>query len=335
MLKALLFALALACAAPTFAQESELARLREEINQLKRSHDERMQALEKRLVDAETRAGNARQGVVEAHPAPQAQGPAPAGMPARSGESAFNPAISLILQGTYARTSQDPKNFVISGFVPSGGEVAPSRRSFGLGESELVMSAAIDPYFRGTAIIALTRENEVEVEEAFVQTLALPGGFTLKAGRFLSGIGYQNEIHRHAWNFQDAPLPYKAFLGGRYRHDGVQLRWVAPTPFYLALGGELGSGELFPGSDQNKNGAGSGALFGHVGGDIGASYAWRAGLSYLRASARDRGYDGPDSLGNTVTNTFNGGTRLWVMDATLKWAPSGNATRMQVNLQAE
>src|SRR3954468_15654227 len=50
-------------------------------------------------------------------------------------ENAFNPAVSLILQGTAARSSQDPANYQISGFAPSGGEVAPPRRGFSLGES--------------------------------------------------------------------------------------------------------------------------------------------------------------------------------------------------------
>src|SRR3954465_3493831 len=49
-----------------------------------------------------------------------------------SGENAFNPAVSLILQGTAARSSQDPANYQISGFAPSGGEVAPPRRGFSL-----------------------------------------------------------------------------------------------------------------------------------------------------------------------------------------------------------
>ena len=131
--------------------------------------------------------------------------------------------------------------------MPSGGEVGPPKRSFGLSETELTFTANIDPYFRGVAIAALTPENEVEVEEAYFQTLALPRGFTLKGGRFLSGIGYQNEIHQHAWDFQDAPLPYKAFLGGRLRQDGVQFRWLAPTPIFLEFGAELSSGDQFPG----------------------------------------------------------------------------------------
>ncbi len=141
----------------------------------------------------------------------------------------FNPEISVILQGTAASIKQDPETYQITGFAPSGGEVGPPRRGFSLAESELWFGGNIDPYFRGQLVAALTPENEIEVEEAFFQTLALGSGFTLKGGRFLSGIGYQNEIHQHAFDFQDAALPYKAFLGGRLNDDGVQLRWVAPT----------------------------------------------------------------------------------------------------------
>src|SRR6185295_19338967 len=131
-----------------FSQDSDLARLREEMRQLQRTYDERMQALEKRLAEAEARARKAELNTAQPQQAAAAPPPAtPA--PGRAAENAFNPGISLILQGTYARTSQDPNNFVIRGFVPSGGEVGSPRRSFGLGESELVVTANIDPYFRG------------------------------------------------------------------------------------------------------------------------------------------------------------------------------------------
>src|SRR5437764_13438149 len=190
--------------------------------------------------------------------------------PARSGTgtNAFNPDIPIILQGTAARSSQNPDNFRITGFAPSGGEVAPPRRGFSLGESELFITSNIDPYFRGQLVAALTPENTLEVEEAFFQTLALGRGFTLKAGRFLSSIGYPNQIHQHAWDFQDAPLPYKAFLGGQLKQDGMQLKWVAPTDLLVELGAELSSGDQFPGNDRNKNGVGGSALLAHVGGDI-------------------------------------------------------------------
>jgi hypothetical protein len=264
------------------------------------------------------------------------RGPAPAPATSRgTGSNAFNPDISLILQGTAARSSQDPANYQITGFAPSGGEVGPVPRSFSLGESELIVSSNIDPYFRGQLVAALTPDNEVEVEEAFFQTLALGGGFTLKGGRFLSGIGYQNSIHQHAWDFQDAPLPYKAFLGGRLNDDGVQAKWVAPTELLVELGAELGRGRAFPSSDSSRNTAGLWSVFGHVGGDIGVSTAWRAGLSYLSASAENRAFDDFNAAGVPVTQSFTGDSKLWIADLILKWAPNGNAEITHLKIQAE
>ena len=246
------------------------------------------------------------------------------------GQSAFNPDISLILQGTLARSSRDPQTYRIDGFAPSGGEVGPAPRGFGLGESELVVSSNIDPYLRGQLVAALTSEDEVEVEEAFFQTLALGRGFALKGGRFLSGIGYQNEIHQHAWDFQDAPLAYKAFLGGRLNDDAVQLRWVAPTDLFVELGGELGRGRSFPGTDRNRNGGNLWTLFGRAGGDLSASTAWRAGLSYVQAKPEDRAFTEDD-----VTQSFSGRSKLWIADAVLKWAPDGNPSSRNLKLQGE
>jgi hypothetical protein len=226
------------------------------------------------------------------------------------GQSTFNPDISVILQGTAAHIKEDPETYQITGFAPSGGEVGPPRRGFSLAESELVLSGNVDPYFAAKLVAALTPEDEVEVEEAYFTTLALGRGFTLKGGRFLSGIGYQNEIHQHAWDFQDAPLAYKAFLGGRFGDDGVQARWVAPTGFLLELGTEVGRGLSFPATDPNKNGAGAWSLFGHVGGEL-AGADWRAGLSYLRVSPRERPVEEDQS--------FSGRSRLWIADFIAKW----------------
>jgi hypothetical protein len=299
------------------------------MKQLKEDYEKRMRALEQRLNEAETKAGKAEQS------AAKAEATAAGATGGRSGENAFNPAISLILQGTYANESQNPKNYQITGFVPSNGEVAPANRGFSLSETELGIAGNIDPYVRGVAVVALTSENEAEVEEAYFQTLALPRGLILKGGRFFSDIGYLNPIHQHAWDFQDAPLVYKAFLGGQLKQDGVQLRWLAPTPVFFELGVELSSGSQYPGSDRNANGVGSTAFFGHLGGDIGPSTAWRTGLSYLRNSPDNRAYDDVDSMGGTTTNSFSGKTKMWIADAVLKWAPNGNASVTNFKLQGE
>jgi hypothetical protein len=308
-------AFAMAFAAPDARAQDAVGKLREEVKQLQ----QRLQALEKRLQETETKADSAA-AQASARPA---------------GESAFNPGISLILQGTAARSTLDPETYQITGFAPSGGEVGPAGRGLRIGESELVLSASVDPYFRGHLVAALTPEGEAEVEEAFFQTLGLGHGFTLKGGRFLSGIGYQNEIHQHAWDFQDAPLAYKAFLGGRLNDDGVQLRWVAPTELFLELGAELGRGRTFPATDRNRNAANAWAAFAHVGGDIGASTAWRAGLSHLRASPENRGFTDLDSLGGEVAHSFTGRSRLWIADFVLKWAPGGNPASTNFKLQGE
>jgi hypothetical protein len=324
-------ALAMASSAPLAAraQEADLAKIREEIRQLKEAYEKRIEALEKRLQAAEIRAAGT-------EPAPaRSESPAAQKVARQAGENAFNPAISLIMQGTAASSSQNPDAYQITGFMPSGGEVAPPKRGLSLTESELVISGSIDPYFRGLLIAALTPDNEVEVEEAYFQTLALGHGFTLKGGRFLSGIGYQNETHQHFWDFQDAPLGYKAFLGGRLNDDGLQLRWVAPTELFAELGVELGRGRTFPATDRNRNGANAWSVFGHLGGDIGSSTAWRAGLSYLDASPRDRAFEDSDSLGNAVTQSFSGTSRLWIADFILKWAPGQNAAVTNFKLQGE
>jgi hypothetical protein len=150
-------------------------------------------------------------------------------------------------------------------------------------------------------------------------------------------VGYQNQIHAHAWDFTDQPLAMKAFLGGQLNEDGIQFRWVAPSALYWDLGTELGRGRAFPASlsSGGKNGARSLNFFTHLGGDVGQSISWQTGLSHLRTNPSDRRYDDLDSLGNAVTNSFSGTSRLWVIDGVLKWSPNGNPTDKNFKLQGE
>ena len=309
--------------------DAEIRELRQQVQQLKQEYEQRIKALEQRLQQAEGAASRAEAQAAKAAPAEAQPG-------ARAvGENAFNPAVSLILNGRYSNLSQDPARFRISGFVPTGGDVGPGNRSFGLGESELVLTANVDHYFRGTLIAALQPDDRIGVEEGYIQSLALSKGFVFKAGRFYSSVGYQNEIHKHFWDFTDAPLASKVFLGDQLADDGVQLKWIAPTDTYFELGAEAGRGRSFPGSDRDKNGVGAGNLFARVGGDIGASTAWRLGLSNLRTNAQNRNYADSDSTGAQVSNSYNGASRLWVVDGILKWAPNGNATDTNFKLQGE
>lgn len=306
---------------------SEMEKLRAEIQQMKESYESRIQNLEKRLVQAEGSASNAEASAAKAESAALQAGRAPI-----SG-NALNPDISLILSATYANRTQD-SNYHISDFQ-AGGEIGPGSRSFSLGESELGVYANIDHYFYGGLNLALAPDNSVGVEEAFIQTTALPAGLTLKAGRFFSGIGYINEQHAHTWDFVDNPLAYQAFLGNQYGDDGIQLKWLAPSDIFVELGAEYGRGRIADSEGRDKNGGSSAALFVHTGGDWGVSSSWRGGLSYLRISPQDRSSADLDSLGNFVTNSFSGTSRLWVADFVWKWAPNGNGTSTSFKLQGE
>lgn len=334
------------------ADGGDLAALRDEVRRLRETYEKRIEALERRLAEAEgaatraqTAAATAQDTATRVESRAQAgddatrASPASTAGPARTGESAFNPGISLILAGTYTNLKADPSTrpYAINGFIPSGGEVGPPPRSFSLGESELAITANIDHRFRGTMFLALPpgSSESPRVEEAHVQTLGLPGGFNLKFGRFLSGVGYLNEQHPHAWDFADAPLAYKAFLGGQTRGDGLQLKWLAPTDTFLEFGAEAGRGTGFPATDRNKNGVQTGSLFVHAGDDIGIEHSWRAGLSVVDASPRDREFSDTDSTGTSTTNRFSGRSRTWIVDAVWKWAPGGNPSSRYLKLQGE
>ena len=251
-------------------------------------------------------------------------------------DNAFNPAMSLILSGGYTHTSLDPVNYHIAGFdLPPDAEAGPGSRGFSLAESELGISANIDPWLRGTANISLAPDNSVSVEEAFIQTTSLGYGLSVKAGRFFSGIGYLNSQHSHTWDFVDNPLAYQAMLGTQYADDGIQLNLLAPTDQFIQLGIELGRGRSFPGTDSSRNGAGSTAFILHTGGDVGDSNSWRAGISALNAKATDQTFESVDTSDKKVTNTFTGSTHVWIADGIWKWAPNGNATRTNFKLQGE
>jgi hypothetical protein len=319
-------ALMAACsvAAPTIVHaDDDVAALRAELQSLKADYDARVVALESRIGQLEATA------TVAAAPEP-----APAAI-AASSASAFNPAISLILAGNYTSLSEDPEKWQIAGFIPSGGEVGPGERSFNLGESELVLTSNVDPYFSATLIAAITPEDEIEIEEAFFRTLSLPAGFSAKGGRFFSGVGYLNEVHAHAWDFIDQPLVYQAMFGNQMAQDGLQVKWLAPTDLFVELGAEAGNGQAFPGTRRNRNGLNGTTLIAHVGGDLGNSASWRLGASWMDLRAEDRMYEDVNDLDESVLNAFTGKSRTWVADAVLKWSPYGNVTRQQLKLQGE
>lgn len=345
---------AFAPAAAHAQSDGDFAALRAELATLKQEYAERVTQLELRIEQLEATAPapgasaagvGARSAETDALAAEAAAviGESPVAAPADGGAGAsgsgrgsvFNPAMAVILTGTYANLSRDPEDYRVAGFFPGGDELGPGERGFSLGESELTLSASVDPYFSAALTAAFSGEGELEVEEAFVRATALPAGLSVKGGRFFSGIGYLNELHAHVWDFVDQPLAYQAMFGRQLVQDGLQIKWLAPTDLFLEFGAEAGNGDAFPGTREGGNGLNTVTLFTHLGGDLGDSIGWRTGLSWVDADAVDRPYEDSNTLGADVTNAFTGQSRTLIADATVKWAPAGDARRRSLELQAE
>ena len=170
--------------------------------------------------------------------------------PAVSKQGYFNPDISVIVDTFYQRSNNDITETLskVSGFAnPLNSEYGPDE-GINMNELEIFMSANIDPYFKGWAIPVLEPDG-AEMEEAVIQTTALPYGLQLKAGKFFSDFGRVNPQHLHFWDFSDLPLIYRLTLGVEaegLNEPGVQVSWLVPTDFYLLTGLEVlqGTNEL-------------------------------------------------------------------------------------------
>ena len=335
-------ACALAWTAPAYADEAQdLAAIKAQLNSLDHEYRAKIASLEVRLKKAEADAKTAREAATTANKSANAaqataaqatqsvqqvadNAPAMPITPPTS-NNAFNPGIAAVLNGFYAASSRDPNQQRIVGFA-NGEEAGQISNGFSLGESEISFAANIDPELAGFLDISFDQESQPNVEEAYIRTTHLGGGFTVKAGRFLSGIAYLNERHAHDWSFSDAPLPYRAFLNSQYGDDGVQVRWLAPTEFFLEFGAEWFRGDSFPASGAGHGGQGTVTAFVHSGGDIDDSSSWLGALSYLHARAGDRETEG---------DRFTGNDDVGIASLVYKWAPGGNATVRNLVLSGE
>ena len=245
--------------------------------------------------------------------------------------NSFNPGIGLVLNGTWGSYPTEAGHREIPGFM-LGGNAGLAPQGFGLGESELDLASNFDNLFAGFGAISFHENHGVDstqVELAYLQTIAMPAGFQVTAGKFFSSFGYQNSRHAHVWDFVDQPLVYEAMLNTQYSDPGVQLTWLAPTDTYLLFGTEVFSGDSFPAGGAAHSGNGANTVFVKASDDVNDSNTWFAGLSYMSARSFDRtslgsldtqfsdqsNLDGPFFIG---TSDIAGADIVW------KWAPHGN-----------
>ena len=302
------------------ASDKDIEALRSEIQGMKQSYESRIKDLESKLSRMENEKASSKQAVA-----------APVVTGAQSSANSFNPAIGVILNGTYGAFSE--KNTNIKGFATPG-EGARGEEGFKLGESELNMSANVDDKFRGSLTTSFVNEDGkdgVEIEEAFVETLpgmGLPTGMSIKAGRALWTLGYLNEQHTHVDDFADRPLPYRVFLNNAYNDDGAEVSYVLPTDFYSEIGGGVFRGDDYPFGSASGSGVGAWSAFARVGGDIGDDQTWRIGGYMLSGETKGR-------TSNEDVVNFIGDTNLYIADLRYTWAPTGNPYEQEVLLQGE
>ncbi len=154
-------------------------------------------------------------------------------------EISFN---SLFAAGTSTASEEELRS------LHAGGH-DPRKRGFTVQNEELTFQGAVDPWFRGEAHIILFIDGEgetvVELEEAFLTTLALPADLQIKAGMYFTEFGRLNPRHPHGWSFVDQPVILSRFFGpDGLRAPGARLSWLAPVGFPLEILGGV----------QNANG---------------------------------------------------------------------------------
>lgn len=134
------------------------------------------------------------------------------GAPAKTSLSALNPAMGLALDLAYRH--------------------ADDRANFQFRAAEVSAAAPIDPFLKGWVVLNGTPEG-VGVEEAALQTTALPHSLTVTGGRLFASFGRLAHFHDHELPAVERPRSLDAFIGGETQADGAEASYLFPTPFYL------------------------------------------------------------------------------------------------------
>jgi hypothetical protein len=206
----------------------------------------------------------------------------------------------------------------------------PKQRGFTVQNLELTLDGKVDPYFRGQANIILQIDPEgetaIEVEEAFLETIALPWNLQAKAGHYFTEFGRLNPMHPHTWDFVDQPLVNGRFLGADgLRNPGARLSWLAPTPFYseFLLGVQNSQGETafsFRDSHEDELVFGRPAVETRVKSFGDLIFAPRYAASFELAEAHTVLLGASAALGPNATGRDTD-TQIYGLDLFYKWKP--------------
>lgn len=279
---------ALAVSAASAQEAGEVEQLKRELRDMR----EQMRRMEQKLESLEQKPPVAAVPPAEQPAAVAAKESTPVDVtkpwspsdPIRIGKGGVYADLGLV--GTFAAGGSTAED--IQGGTQLGGH-DPNQNGFTVQGVEMNLQGAVDPYFRANANILFSidaqGESFLELEEAWMETVSLPGNLQLRAGEIYSDFGRLNVQHPHAWGFVDSPLVSARFLGpDGLRNPGARLAWLVPTPFFteLSLGIQNSQGETAA-SFRNPD-----AMHGELGTD---------GLPFgYRNAENDRGVDGLGDL---------------------------------------
>ncbi len=323
-----------------------------EVNEIKRMLEEMRNEYEQRIADLEERLKAAERDATETHLLASQASDDGRGYGTITSGNSFNPQISLILNGNYYADSVDGEGAEWLGetdgihHAHAGGDVHDHdhahgpEQGFNLAETELAFSATVDPYFDAAANLAISSDGDVELEEAWLQTRNLPAGLRVKAGKFLSDIGYANNQHPHAWDFADQNLAYLNLLGAHGLQDtGVQVTWLPEWNTYTLFGLELLQGDqekfgaLIEEDELNLDEADRGprltTAFVKVAPDLGYSHALQLGAWGARSGQHQEEHEEP------AEHALEGDAWMWGLDGVYKYDAGGAYGKGDIKLQTE
>ncbi len=286
---------------------AEAARLQAEIAALRAEFAARVAELEARLEALEgapttTPAESPAPVVAETTPPPAPEAapplpppppePAPAMAAAAQSSKVFNPDIA-----------------VIGSFVGTAGRAAfpDAPPALEMREVEASFQAAVDPYARADVFLTFG-PDEVGIEEAYITFPTLPAGLLMKVGKLRDAFGKVNGMHTHVLPWTDRPLVADNLTGGEegLSDSGISVsRLIQNRLLFLEATAQVYSGNSAVFSAPQRSDL---AWLGHLRAyrdltestnlDLGGSFAW--------------GHNGV---------TEDSTTRLWGIDATLRWRP--------------
>jgi hypothetical protein len=283
----------------------------------------------------------------------------------RSLMSRFNPAFGLVIDtvGGYNQRTQRMQGLEHDAGMPVGSRW-PSGFYGNIRDVELFAAADIDTFARAYAVITahpeyLTRGTEEygsavpHVEEAAIQTTSLPYNLSLRAGRFFADFGYIARRHAHDLPFIDRPGSV-AQLFSEAQADGVELTWLAPTPFFLKFTAAYASrfGEVVhdPLSFYNQQPVQGNTFLGKVTSyyDINDDHNVEIGYSIAHSDS-SRAVDGSFLAEQFLNPEVNGNghghgfiptgpaitRRIMDVDFHYRWYPLGRGQRQSLSLHGE